>query len=323
MQCIHAHITISPRTLQIYETGQQSMADYEASAATDPTTATLRGTNATNASASQPVRGTGAAAQDPAGGSQPAADCITGCEAYNGVLACLTADSQIRLCTGSGGSAGNSSADPAGGAQLAASPANASALPTEADYLPAADCTSACAQEGGLFYCLTASGDVRQCEYLPSSASTASSDPAALSPSPPPSTATAGGAQEAAAVQLGGQPLCFLNGQSVPGIAAVESCAAGYMCAALSREQVRSLHDVCRMHVLHMDARLTANFQQISVAATHLPSLIFQRCRLSPAWGRRSRGWECAPLLPRCVSQGRRQLLARWQLLAPCLTCLP
>ncbi len=134
---------------------------------------------------------------DPAAGAQPAADCVTPCDAYNGALACFTAANEIRLCT-SGSSLGSSGSNGTGD-----STGFTSADPSST-YQPAADCVSICEQLDGVWVCYTAAAAVRMC--LPTDALStvdAALQSTLLADSPPSSS----GSQQAAA-QLGGQPLC-------------------------------------------------------------------------------------------------------------------
>lgn len=287
-----------PTCTQIYATGQESMAAMNATApasnSTNSTTETTgtrtRSTGSPSALQQQAQQLAGNTAQqvgtaDSAAGAQPAADCITACEAYNSALVCFTAGNQIRLCTTSGDSttgASNSSLTGVGFGSLGSLDASTTADPT-AEYQPAADCITLCEMLGDSWICYTADTQARDC--LPTSAAAAGFGDftaAGLSPTGAAlgATPTGGISSSQPAAQLGGQPLC--SAQSIQGargrpcccrsacalhpsgpchakgvwcrpicapqlthclsllagIATVQSCPAGYICASLSSQQL-------------------------------------------------------------------------------------
>lgn len=189
---------------QIYITGQQSMAAMNASASPpnsgDTRTRSVGGGGALQQQAQQlSADPTQLAQQDPTAGAQPAADCVTPCEAYNGALVCFTASSQIRLCTG-GSSLGSGDSN----SGTLDSPAGFTSADPSSAFQPAADCVSTCEQLNDTWVCYTTTSEVRDC--LPADA-LAAMDSALQSVVLADSPANSSGSQQAAA-QLGGQPLC-------------------------------------------------------------------------------------------------------------------
>ncbi|PRW58639.1 hypothetical protein C2E21_2984 [Chlorella sorokiniana] len=230
---------------EIYNTGQQSMAAMNASASSPSTNSTNTRTRSVSSGdalqqaaqqlsansteqAQQAQLAQQAQQNDPTASAQPAADCVTPCEAYNGALACFTDANEIRLCTtdsslGSGDS--NSTMDSLG----------LTSPDQSLSYQPAADCVSTCEQLNGSWVCYTTTSAVRMC--LPSDALSAmdSALQSMLADSPANSSTSSASSQQAAA-QLGGQPLC--SALPIQGIVTVQSCPTGYQCTALSRQQL-------------------------------------------------------------------------------------
>lgn len=193
-----------PSHPQIYSTGQRSMAAMNASASPpnsgDTRTRSVGSGGALQQQAQQLSSDpTQLVQQDPAASAQPAADCVTPCEAYNGALVCFTSSSQIRLCTG-GSSLGSSDSN----SGTLDSPAGFTSADPSSAFQPATDCVSTCEQLNDTWVCYTTTSEVRDC--LPVDA-LAAMDSGLQSTVLADSPANSSGSQQAAA-QLGGQPLC-------------------------------------------------------------------------------------------------------------------
>lgn len=205
------HPTCYP--LQIYQTGLESMAVPPAQAQQAASAVPLTDTTLTTGPTQDSAAELASAAADPASEAQPAADCVTACDAYNGAFVCFTAENLIRACTtgAAGGAATNASSG--GGASAAGAMQTAAA----SDPQPAADCVTPCGQQGGssdMWVCYTASQQPRECLTTgPATSASLSPQSAAIEAAlAPPAAAAAAApatnASGAAAAQLGGQLLC-------------------------------------------------------------------------------------------------------------------
>ncbi|EFN59099.1 hypothetical protein CHLNCDRAFT_137883 [Chlorella variabilis] len=144
---------------------------------------------------------------------------------------------------------------PAGADQAAASPgatdassvdpASAAQQAVAAGFQPAPGCITSCADDNGVPVCLAAGGQVRQCTASNTStgapvigaAEQQQAGAAAVAPDSPPAAAQQPGSDPSQGVaQLGGQPLC--SESPIQGVSTVQACAAGYICAPLSRQQI-------------------------------------------------------------------------------------